>query len=80
LTRELFKTRSELFRMFPPEDFSGKRISDSNFCCNHSGTRGWGLSSPRRFLLENASVPKARAVSTHHQLVLAFRLDIPAPF
>jgi len=35
LPRKLFETRPDLFRLFQPEDFSGKRMSDSNFCCNH---------------------------------------------
>lgn len=39
LPRELFKTRPELFRMFQPEDFGGKRMSDSNFCCNHPDSK-----------------------------------------
>ncbi|MFA6567493.1 MAG: hypothetical protein WCS96_04710 [Victivallales bacterium] len=39
LPRKLFETRPELFRMFQPEDFSGKRTSDSNFCCNHPDSK-----------------------------------------
>ena len=35
LPRELFESRPVLFRMFQPEDFNGRRMSDSNFCCNH---------------------------------------------
>ena len=32
LPRDLFATQPELFRMFQPEDFGGKRTPDSNFC------------------------------------------------
>lgn len=39
LPRELFKTRPELFRMLQPEDFNGKRTSNSNFCCNHPDSK-----------------------------------------
>lgn len=39
LPRELFETRPELFRMFQPEDFNGKRMNDSNFCCNHPDSK-----------------------------------------
>jgi hypothetical protein len=39
LPRELFETRPELFRMFQPEDFYGKRMNDSNFCCNHPDSK-----------------------------------------
>ena len=39
LPRELFATRPELFRMFQPEDFSGKRMSDSNFCVTNPETK-----------------------------------------
>ncbi|MFA6175242.1 MAG: hypothetical protein WC765_01540 [Phycisphaerae bacterium] len=39
LPRKLFETRPELFRMFQPEDFNGKRMSDSNFCCNHPDSK-----------------------------------------
>lgn len=39
LPRDLFSARPELFRMFQPEDFGGRRLSDSNFCCNHPDTK-----------------------------------------
>lgn len=32
LPRTLFATQPDLFRMFQPDDFGGKRQSDSNFC------------------------------------------------
>ncbi len=38
LPRSLFEKRPELFRMFQPEDFSGKRMADSNFCPTHPET------------------------------------------
>jgi hypothetical protein len=39
LPRELFEKHPELFRMFQPEDFGGKRINDSNFCTNNPETK-----------------------------------------
>ena len=39
LPRELFDKEPELFRMFQPEDFSGKRMKDSNFCATNPKTR-----------------------------------------
>ncbi len=39
LPRELFEKRPELFRMFQPEDFGGKRMNDSNFCANHPAAK-----------------------------------------
>ena len=39
LPRDLYKERPELFRMFQPEDFSGKRLPDSNFCASNPKTR-----------------------------------------
>ncbi len=38
LPRELFAERPELFRMFQPEDFGGKRQPDANFCPTHPET------------------------------------------
>lgn len=35
LPRALFETKPELFRMFQPEDFGGKRQPDANFCTTH---------------------------------------------
>lgn len=32
LPRKLFSDKPELFRMFQPEDFNGRRLNDSNFC------------------------------------------------
>lgn len=39
LPRKLFDEKPELFRMFQPEDFSGKRLSDSNFCGTNPETQ-----------------------------------------
>lgn len=39
LPRGLFAERPELFRMFQPEDFGGKRNPDSNMCVTNSQTR-----------------------------------------
>ncbi|MBO7721717.1 MAG: DUF4838 domain-containing protein [Kiritimatiellae bacterium] len=39
LPRELFDKEPELFRMFQPEDFNGKRMKDSNFCATNPKTR-----------------------------------------
>ena len=39
LPRELFDSAPELFRMFQPEDFGGKRMKDSNFCISNPKTR-----------------------------------------
>ncbi|MFA6292267.1 MAG: DUF4838 domain-containing protein [Victivallales bacterium] len=39
LPRELFDREPELFRMFQPEDFGGKRTKDSNFCVINPKTR-----------------------------------------
>jgi hypothetical protein len=39
LPRALFEKRPELFRMFQPEDFNGKRVADSNFCPTHPDAR-----------------------------------------
>jgi len=39
LPRELFTDKPELFRMFQPEDFNGKRLSDSNFCITNHESR-----------------------------------------
>ena len=39
LPREIHKSQPELFRMFQPEDFGGKRLSDSNFCASNPETR-----------------------------------------
>lgn len=39
LPRGLFEKRPELFRMFQPEDFKGKRVADSNFCPTHPDAR-----------------------------------------
>lgn len=39
LPRSLFEKEPELFRMFQPEDFGGKRMKDSNFCVTNIKTR-----------------------------------------
>ena len=39
LPREMFEKEPELFRMFQPEDFGGKRMKDSNFCATNPKTR-----------------------------------------
>ncbi len=39
LPRELFAEKPEMFRMFQPEDFNGKRLSDSNFCITNHDAR-----------------------------------------
>ncbi len=39
LPRDLFEKKPELFRLFQPEDFNGKRMKDSNFCITNSEAR-----------------------------------------
>lgn len=39
MPRELFEKSPELFRMFQPDDFGGKRCSDSNCCITHPRTK-----------------------------------------
>ena len=39
LPRDLFDKTPELFRMFQPEDFGGKRMKDANFCPTNPKTR-----------------------------------------
>ena len=39
LPRDMFEKEPELFRMFQPEDFGGKRMKDSNFCATNPKTR-----------------------------------------
>ncbi|OGV53369.1 MAG: hypothetical protein A2X49_04230 [Lentisphaerae bacterium GWF2_52_8] len=39
LPRELFDKEPELFRMFQPEDFNGKRMKDSNLCVSNLKTK-----------------------------------------
>lgn len=39
LPRDMFKEKPELFRMFQPEDFNGKRMNDSNVCITNPETR-----------------------------------------
>ena len=39
IDRTLFEKKPELFRMFQPEDFNGRRQGDSNFCVTNPETR-----------------------------------------
>ena len=39
LPRDVFEREPELFRMFQPEDFGGRRMKDSNFCATNPKTR-----------------------------------------
>lgn len=39
LPRKLFADKPELFRMFQPEDFNGRRLNDSNFCVTNPEAR-----------------------------------------
>jgi uncharacterized protein DUF4838 len=39
LPRELFAEKPELFRMFQPEDFNGKRMPDANLCITNPATK-----------------------------------------
>jgi len=39
LPRDMFKEKPELFRMFQPEDFNGKRLNDSNVCITNPDAR-----------------------------------------
>jgi hypothetical protein len=39
LPRELFDDNPELFRMFQPEDFNGRRMADSNLCVTNPKTK-----------------------------------------
>jgi hypothetical protein len=39
LPRELFADKPEMFRMFQPEDFNGRRLNDSNLCVTNPEAR-----------------------------------------
>lgn len=39
LPRELFDEKPELFRMFQPDDFGGRRMADSNLCVTNQKTK-----------------------------------------
>ncbi len=39
LPRELFADKPEMFRMFQPEDFNGRRLNDSNLCITNQEAR-----------------------------------------
>lgn len=69
LPRDLFEKRPELFRLFQPEDFGGKRMSDSNFCGAHPEVR--------RIVKENFS-RKVRALTAQGVYALhAWADDLP---
>ena len=56
LPRKLFETRPELFRMFQPEDFAGRRMADANFCPTHPETARMVRGNFRRQLAGLAGV------------------------
>lgn len=70
LPRELFEKEPELFRMFQPEDFAGKRMKDSNFCPSNPKTR--------RIVKENFKKRIASAIKNGYHAVHAWADDLPA--
>lgn len=54
LPRALFEKEPELFRMFQPEDFNGRRMSDSNLCVTHPKARQVVKENYRKELRKNA--------------------------
>jgi len=69
LPRDLFEKHPELFRLFQPEDFGGKRMPDSNFCGAHPEVR--------RIVKENFS-KKVRVLSAQGVYALhAWADDLP---
>ena len=69
LPRDLFKSEPELFRMFQPEDFSGKRMADSNFCISHPKTQ--------RIVEENFAKKVAESAKEGYYAVHAWADDLP---
>ena len=69
LPRDLYKKHPELFRMFQPEDFGGKRMSDSNFC----------ISDPRtqQIVEENFAKKVAQHAADGYYAVHAWADDLP---
>lgn len=68
LPRDLFADRPQLFRMFQPEDFNGKRTNDSNFCVTNSEARR---------IVKDAFKRKLREVDGAHG-IHAWADDLPA--
>lgn len=54
--RDLFDKNPDLFRMFQPEDFGGKRCSDSNCCITHPRTKQLIQKNYRKLLKDVPSV------------------------
>jgi len=69
LPRDLFEKEPELFRMFQPEDFGGKRMKDSNFCVTNPKTRD--------IVKENFKKRVAPAVEAGLHAVHAWADDLP---
>ncbi len=68
LPRELFDEKPELFRMFQPEDFNGRRMSDSNICVTNTETR--------EIVKENFREDLAKAAGAY--AIHAWADDLPA--
>ena len=68
LPRELFDKEPELFRMFQPEDFGGKRMKDANFCVSNP--------KARRIVVDNYAQRLKQMEGAY--AVHAFADDLPA--
>lgn len=56
LPRNLFDKQADLFRMFQPEDFGGKRLNDSNLCVTNPETRKIVKENFKKILKQNKGV------------------------
>lgn len=70
LPRARYESEPELFRMFQPEDFGGKRLKDSNFCPSNPKTR--------KIVKENFKKKISPAVENGYHAVHAWADDLPA--
>ena len=61
LPRDMFEKEPELFRMFQPEDFGGKRMNDANLCVTNPKAR---RIIQRNFAERLKEVPGAYAIHT----------------
>ncbi|MDD5705377.1 MAG: DUF4838 domain-containing protein [Kiritimatiellae bacterium] len=68
LPRDLYEREPELFRMFQPEDFGGKRLSDSNMC----------ITNPKAREIVKANYRKQLTESQGAYAVHAWADDLPA--
>ena len=69
LPRKLFETEPELFRMFMPEDFGGRRMKDSNFCISNPKTQ--------RIVEENFTKMVAPYAAAGYHALHAWADDLP---